>query len=249
MCCDKRGKVTDRPSQCDETHPDCNRCVKSGRQCEGYETYPTFLNQTVHGPQKRFGLEEAKPRQPGQSESSSAALSRRSSACSSNRTQTTKRRLTRKKASSRLSRQPSNTELVDVQLIAHFWESYVPANDSAQTITHCEWLRQAIDAPTPTVALQLSLKALAFTRLGYTRNNVALQNRGHLLYGSALQELQKALYDQDAMWLDETLAAAHSLSVYEVSRCIAGFLSDDYHIDYSSSSKIPRPPSQDGIHT
>lgn len=69
----------------------------------------------------------------------------------------------------------------------------------------------------PTVALDLSLKALAFTRLGWLKHDNTLTTRGALLYGRALQELQKALWDEQMMWLDETLAAAYTLSVYEVN--------------------------------
>ena len=200
--------------QCDETHPDCNRCLKSGRQCEGYDTYPTFLNQTVHGPQKRFGLEEAKPRA-GRRESPSTALSRASSSCSSHPTRRGPTKLTWKKASSRISRQPSHTDLYDAQLISQFWEVYVPIAASTQRVPLCEWLQFSIDSPKPTIALSLSLKALALTRLGWCRNDAALTNRGHLIYGNALKELQKALWDQDTMWLDETVAAAHALAIYE----------------------------------
>ena len=71
---------------------------------------------------------------------------------------------------------------------------------------------------TPTVALDLSIKALAFTRLGWLKQDSALATRGNMLYGHALRELQKALWDERLMWLDETLAAAFGLSVYEVSK-------------------------------
>ena len=79
------------------------------------------------------------------------------------------------------------------------------------------WLQQAILVQNPTVALDLSIKALAFTRLGWLKHDNALTTRGTMLYGHALRELQKALWDERMMWLDETLAAAYSLSVYEVS--------------------------------
>ena len=55
------------------------------------------------------------------------------------------------------------------------------------------------------------------TRLGWSREDNALTNRGQMIYGNALKELQKALWTENTMWLDETLAAAHALSIYEVS--------------------------------
>ena len=40
---------------------------------------------------------------------------------------------------------------------------------------------------------------------------------GQQIYGEALRLLQDALYDQDLMWNDETLAGVRALVLYEVS--------------------------------
>lgn len=121
-------------------------------------------------------------------------------------------------AGSLISRQASNSDLYDAQLISQFWESFAPVGHAAQSPSVCEWLERSIEAPNQTVALQLSIKALAVTRVGWKSNDTALTTRGHAIYGNALKELQKALWDEKTMWLDETLAAAYALSVYEVSQ-------------------------------
>lgn len=47
--------------KCDAQKPNCQRCLKSGRECEGYEKYPVFVVRTQDGYQKRARLAEAKP--------------------------------------------------------------------------------------------------------------------------------------------------------------------------------------------
>ena len=208
--------LTSSYPQCDEGKPDCERCLKSGRQCEGFDRFPTFLNQTVDGPQKRFGLEEAKPRTTTGT-SSSAVSSRRSSPGQSRSRRITRSRTHARAAGSTLSRQPSNSELVDSQLISQFWKSFAPIETSSSQVSPCRWLQWSLEVTRPTVALGLSIKALSLTRLGWQNEDVALSTRGRTMYGNALKELQKALWTEDLMWLDETFAAAYTLSVYEVS--------------------------------
>ena len=116
-----------------------------------------------------------------------------------------------------LSRKPSATEICDVQLVAHFWQSWTPIKNGSQGEWDRSWLQQAISVLNPTTALDISIKALAFTRLGWLKHDTALATRGSMLYGHALRELQKSLWDERMMWLDETLTAAYALSVYEVS--------------------------------
>ena len=115
-----------------------------------------------------------------------------------------------------LARGPSSTEIYDVQLVAQFWQSWRPIASGSPGEWNGTWLQHAISAQKSTKALDLSIKALAFTRLGWLRHDTALTTRGAALYGHALRELQRALWDDRTMWLDVTLAAAFALSVYEV---------------------------------
>ena len=64
--------------------------------------------------------------------------------------------------------------------------------------------------------LQLSLKALSMTRLGWMDGDTVLATRGRAQYGLALKNLQRALWDKTLMWQNNTLAAAYCLSIYEV---------------------------------
>ena len=55
-----RSISTDIEHQCDETKPECERCKRSGRNCEGYDRYPVFIHRTQTGYKKRAPLEEVK---------------------------------------------------------------------------------------------------------------------------------------------------------------------------------------------
>lgn len=88
---------------------------------------------------------------------------------------------------------------------------------SVQTGCQCAWLQQALSLSDPSLALRLSLKALAMARLGWIHRDNTLVLSGRVLYGQALQEIQKALYDERAMWKDETLATGNILALYEVT--------------------------------
>lgn len=60
------------------------------------------------------------------------------------------------------------------------------------------------------------MKALTLTRLGRMTCDDSLVRLGSTAYGLALQELQKALYDKDLMWDDDTLAAGRVCVQHEV---------------------------------
>ena len=113
---------------------------------------------------------------------------------------------------------PINAKIFEAQLISAFWEYYVPSKSSAQAGSPCAWLQQSIYLPNPPPALRFSLIAVAMTRLGWLHEDDATVRAGRIVYGCALIELQKALYDKRLMCQDETLAACNVLALYEVGK-------------------------------
>ena len=113
--------------------------------------------------------------------------------------------------------QLSNANMSEAQLISAFWECYTPSRSVAQAGSPCVWLQHSISVPNPPPALRLSLRALAMTRLGWLQKDDAVIHEGKVIYGYALRELQKALYDQRSVWQDETMATCNVLALYEVS--------------------------------
>lgn len=124
----------------------------------------------------------------------------------------------------RILSQLSATPAFDSQIIALFFERYLPVDKSAQNAGRC-WLRQAVGLPNPGEALHLSLKAISMTRLGRLFEDERLAFQGGTCYGVALQQLRKALQSEVAVRQDETLAAGFILALYEVSPSKTGFSS------------------------
>ena len=118
---------------------------------------------------------------------------------------------------------PSNANVFEAQLISAFWEYYIPSSSSTQAGSPCDWLQQSICLPNPPTALRLALKAVAMTRLGWFHKDDAFVRGGRVIYGNALRELQKALYDERLMWRDETMATCNVLALYEVKNLLLIF--------------------------
>lgn len=200
------------PMQCDLQEPFCKTCTKSRRVCEGYAKFPVFLNRTLQGPEKRYGLEEAKT---PFSQSSDRDLSQPQPMLSNIDFQ---RGLveSRRANDNRILIQPDETAAFDQQIISALWEKYTPSTGSIQAGTPCVWLQHIINLPARGMPLHLSLKAFAMTRIGWINKDEPLVLQGNLCYGLALNAVQKALSFETSMWQDELFAAGYILSVYEV---------------------------------
>ena len=199
--------------ECDLQEPACRKCTKTGRECEGYARYPVFLNRTPQGPQKRHALEEAKI----QVSCNALALLQGppvSSDVGSLHDISDKRFHI---VDHRMLLQPNETALTDQQLISAFWEKYIPLDSSAQSGPPCVWLEQVIASPQRSDVLQLSLKALAMTRLGWMKKDKNLTLQGNTHYGNALQSIQTALWRQDATMNDDLFVAGYVVAVHEAS--------------------------------
>lgn len=114
---------------------------------------------------------------------------------------------------------PNSANAFDNQILSLFWERYIPSTDECVFDgSPCAWLQHVISSPSSpdTDALQLSLKALAVTRLGRMNQDDRLAVQGQSCYVRALQQLQKALKSDHAVGRDETFAAGYVLALHEV---------------------------------
>lgn len=202
-----------RHSQCDLQQPFCNACTKTGRPCEGYERFPVFLNRTLQGPEKRYGLEEAKILSSQSTDRSPSQPQRMASNIEFQRGFVESRR----PYDDRILVQPNETAAFDQQIISALWEKYTPSLNSAQSGTHCVWLQYIINLPSRGVPLHLSLKAFAMTRVGYVNKDESMVRHGNLYYGRALNAVQTSLPSEASMLQDELFAAGYVLMVYEVT--------------------------------
>ena len=99
--------------------------------------------------------------------------------------------------------------------IADLLETYLPQSNLSPT-EPTSWLQIAVNIPEPGEAFYNALSALSLAVAGRTRLDPDLSNEGSRKYGLALHELQKALWDDQRMYEDQTLAACMTLICYEV---------------------------------
>ena len=109
------------------------------------------------------------------------------------------------------------------QLISHYIYSHVPENWSVvqQPLqkARASWLMLITELPEVPEALEASIIAMTSARIGRLNDDPTLVKASLKSYVQGLWELQKALWDPDLMYRDETLAACMALWIYEVMEC------------------------------
>lgn len=78
------------------------------------------------------------------------------------------------------------------------------------------WTVMVPELPREEPSLDRAFSALSIARVGRDNEDDRLVRESTKLYGKALKDLQKALYDPDRMYSDEVLTACMVLSLYEV---------------------------------
>ncbi|KAL6716939.1 hypothetical protein ACLMJK_004851 [Lecanora helva] len=203
-----------RKIRCDLQQPACRKCTQSGRECEGYARYPVFLNRTPEGTQKRHGLEEAKLSSDTGIQPQDASML---SGVSFLRDVSEKRNANIDYA---LLVQPNASVMNDQQLMSAFWEKYIPLKANVQDGSACLWLEQVMWTPNKSETLQLSIKALATSRLGWLNRDQPLALQGSVTYVKALQSVQSALWRGNAALDDDLFVAGYVLAVHEMIQCV-----------------------------
>lgn len=108
-------------------------------------------------------------------------------------------------------------------LLSEFIHHYLP--DSRLVLHHplrkdnSSWFVLVAELPDLTTALEASVLALSTAKMGRLKDDPGLLRASLRLYGEGLSELQKALWDPNLMYRDETLAACMALWMYEVMEC------------------------------
>lgn len=175
----------------------------------------------MEGAEKRHGLEEAKPPLPARTAFPPIVEegAPHNPSMLSNVSYLRESLEGRAPADNRMLLAPSAGVVFDRQLISSFWERYVPVNYVVQGGSPSIWLEQIIAQPDPGECVQLSLKALAMTRLGWLNNDVSIATQGHIVYGRALQSVQHSLWRENMAMHDDVFMAGYVFAVYEVSSC------------------------------
>ena len=107
--------------------------------------------------------------------------------------------------------------MLDINFLGIFYETHVPPNSIVRRESN-NWLRAIISVQdyNSDLAVKLSLRALAITRVARLHNDKRLVTQGQLTYGHALRVLQQSLWDPTTMYNKSNLAAARTLLTYEL---------------------------------
>jgi hypothetical protein len=121
---------------------------------------------------------------------------------------------------------PSTRSIYRQQIICEFLYSFEPKTLQPRTpivkTTSDAWKNWFTMLPSHsdfTTALEATVLAICTAKLGRVNNDPALVHESLKFYIQGLWELQKALYNPDLMYKDETAASCMALIGYEVLEC------------------------------
>ena len=166
--------------------------MNGSRYCQGYNSFPVFINCTTSGLERRQPLEEAKPRVP-----KTAAFT---------------------ECTSSLPQEVQSAAAWDDHFISEYLQLYGVFDHQSPSGTLASWLCLSAQIANPDLPVRLSLRSSAMTRLGRLSSDIRLVDNGARMYCEALSQLQMALWNSKRMWDGGTLLAAKLLLLYEASR-------------------------------
>jgi len=121
---------------------------------------------------------------------------------------------------------PTTRSLYRQQIIGEFFSSVrtrsgmVPLRDPLVPGKFSKtWFTLLPTLTTFTTALEAAILAVCTSRLGRANHDEALVRESLRFYIQGLRELQKALWDPNLMYREETVAACSCLVMYEVMEC------------------------------
>lgn len=203
--------------QCSLERPACNTCIKSSRECGGYQDAPIFIL-------------DHRSKTTGSTKSESSSTQEASSTLISNlmslpvkpdvnsKETNLERTITTKEAYKSLWHlsSPPIRAVYRQQILSEFLCNYP---QSASEPKAGSWLALLPGHPTYTTALEAAILAVCTAKLGRMNNDRSLVHESLKFYIQGLWELQKALWDSNLMYKDETAAACMCLIMYEVIEC------------------------------
>ncbi|KAE9363245.1 hypothetical protein N431DRAFT_433394 [Stipitochalara longipes BDJ] len=210
-----------RKIACTLERPSCKICIKSNRECLGYEQDRTFILDSRT--KKQLLKVETKevapitpPDTPDSLTDSTQALTQIQGSIST------------KNAYSSLwtINCPSTRSVYRQQIICEFLYSFSANTLQPRTLipkakndNWKSWFSMLPSHPNFTTALEATILAICTAKLGRVHNDPALVHESLKFYVQGLWELQKALYSPELMYKDETAASCMALIAYEVMEC------------------------------
>jgi hypothetical protein len=199
-------------NQCGEQRPECDQCRKRGLTCGRYTREAVFLNvssqdgATSHPSWTAAYQKYLHDRTP------------RSSLAKAASTAGTRLYSSQFKSTS-IAATVDDRDMVKANLFQAFLEIYLPVNEYSKARGRrpliC-WFLIVPDLLPPSDLLSRTLASLSMARLSRVKEDPCIAMEARVLFGSALRKLQAALNDRTLVYRDETLAACHACTIFEV---------------------------------
>lgn len=122
---------------------------------------------------------------------------------------------------------------VKANLFQAFLELYLPVGEDYKVQRRrslVSWLPIVPDLLPPSDLLSRTLTALSMARLSRAKEDHRTTMEALVLFGTALQKLQAALNDRTLVYRDETLAACHACTIFEVHCSFPAILTHTFEI-------------------
>lgn len=208
--------------QCSLEKPHCKICIKSKRECSGYDQDRTFiLDQRTRKQILKLETKELSP---------DTLLAKTNS--SADPTPSSPKELVQLQGSISTKNayssiwtitSPSIRSVYRQQIISEFLHSFTPNNFIQESPTKDNimksWFTLLPSHSDFTTALEATVLAVCTAKLGRLNNDPALVHESLKFYIQGLWELQRALYTPELMYKDETAASCMALIFYEVMEC------------------------------
>jgi hypothetical protein len=194
--------------QCTLERPHCQTCIKTKRECLGYDEVRTLISD-----------DRTRTIAPNiESFASTDGLAGKAQAI--DHLQGT---IPTKTAYSFLwsISSPSTRSAYREQIFSEILYSYTRTSKSSPASLPVaeSWFHLLSSHPIFTTALEATVLAVCIARLGRINNNATLVQESRKFYIQGLCELQRALYTPDLKYADETAASCMTLIAYEVAEC------------------------------
>ena len=194
--------------QCTLERPHCETCIKTKRECLGYDEVRTLIPEdrtrtivpkieTFAGTDGLVGKAQAIDHLQGTIPTKTAYSSLWSISS------------------------PSTRSAYREQIFSEILYSYTKTSKSstASPPVADSWFHLLSSHPVFTTALEATVLTVCIARLGRINNDAALVHESRKFYIQGLCELQRALRTPDLMYADETAASCMALIAYEAVEC------------------------------
>lgn len=194
-----------RRVKCDETHPNCQRCQKTGIRCKGYDQFK-WIDEKPRVEQAMGTLSAQEERHSALQKSSSSMMYHKSEL------KKVKRYIPPQSVPTEMSFLGFKDSMLVSFLTSKLSEGRAPVSGNGFTSEGTSWIEEISIKSTSN-----ALNALAAMIFGLVHFSLPMVEEGRRSYGKAISNLRLNLLNSSHIKSFETLASVTALCMYEVS--------------------------------